>query len=60
MNLYLGPELEAYAREKARRDGYQSLGEVVRQALREMRERERADLAEPAPAQPEPRGSRDG
>jgi putative addiction module CopG family antidote len=46
MNVHLGAELFAYAEEKARTGGYRSIAEVVRQALREMRDRDIAALRE--------------
>jgi len=41
MNLHLGAELEAFVREKVASGGYRSASEVVRDALRAMRDRER-------------------
>ena len=40
MNVHLG-DLEAYVQEKLERGGYASAAEVIREALRKMRDRER-------------------
>ncbi len=45
MNVHLG-DLEAYVQKKLAQGGYSSASEVVREALREQRERERDEEAE--------------
>jgi len=42
MNVHLG-DLEAYVQKKLERGGYASAAEVIREALRKMRDRERED-----------------
>jgi putative addiction module CopG family antidote len=42
MNVHLG-DLEAYVQEKLERGGYASAAEVIREALRKMRDQERED-----------------
>jgi putative addiction module CopG family antidote len=56
MNVHLGAELFAYAEEKARTGGYRSIAEVVRQALREMRDRDRDPIHAAAEARARARG----
>jgi len=42
MNVHLG-DLEAYVQEKLERGGYASAAEIIREALRKMRDQERDD-----------------
>ena len=44
MNVHLG-DLEAYVQKKLERGGYASAAEVIREALRKMRDQEREDAA---------------
>ena len=44
MNVSLTPELEKYVHDKVSSGGYASASEVVREALRQSRDRQRAEL----------------